>query len=106
MKIKTRPAERVSAKAIMEKMTDNQAKILANASDLIESFDESARGSILLLFVMSATKNHTEDLSLAVSLIVTKIVGHWDGDREILKSVLESVMSGIVEAETQKEKKK
>lgn len=100
LKLNASKTHKINVDAVLCDLSVEQLRKLAAAVDVLRDLTGSHRFTMMMLMLDNATETHTEELSFATGVLVNKIVGHYDGDRGILKGVIEGLMEGIIQSES------
>lgn len=99
MAIDTNKSHKVCGQTVVDNLSKKDGEVIQTIVDLLREFEDIDRINILMLIIDNATRSHDEDISLGISLLVSKIAGHFKCDGKILTSVISAITQSVVEAE-------
>lgn len=94
MELKSR-TELSNLNDILERMPQDDIDILNKMMGMLRKYEEMDRNCIFTMLMDRATETHTEELSIGASIVINKIVVHYDCDEKILESVIAGLRKGI-----------
>lgn len=99
MRLDISKTKRMHIGEILDSLGEGDVKLLTDITNLFRSLPESQRLALLMVVIDKCTETHVQEMSLATSLIVNKITGHFKGDRKVLKATIEGLMQGVMHVE-------